>query len=99
MYAQGYISREDEAQIPDFSSHDEARDWFKLKYNNSFQLETSQEINGQKLYFYFLILDHEKFFKGQQEMTEKGFIGDALEYLGSYQKIEIYEDGSIHIVH
>ncbi|EJP81998.1 hypothetical protein [Bacillus cereus] len=99
MYANGYISREAESQIPSFSSHDEARSWFKGIYGDSFQLTDSEIIEGQKCYFYFLILDESEFLRGQNDLQKNGFMADASKYLGSYQKIEIFEDGRIHIVH
>ena len=49
-----FITREEEHNLPDFTSHDEARAYFKQRYGDKFQLEDSVEINGRKLYFYQL---------------------------------------------
>lgn len=99
MYAPGYITREEEAKIPSFISHDEARKWFKEKYGDNFMMTSSELIDGQKCYFYNLILDRNVFEVGQRELKKEGFMKDALTFLGSYQSIQIFEDGSIHIVH
>ncbi|MEB8652074.1 hypothetical protein P4G96_25220 [Bacillus cereus] len=99
MYAPGHISRKDEEKIPSFSSHDEARTWFVNKYGRTFQLVSSELIDNQKGYFYYLILDKEKFTKGQEILLKHGMLVNSMEYLGSYQSIEIFEDGRIHIVH
>jgi hypothetical protein len=32
-------------------------------------------------------------------MESKGIMTDAIEFMGSYQEIQIMEDGSVHIVH
>ncbi|MBJ8108950.1 hypothetical protein JDS99_04635 [Bacillus cereus group sp. N6] len=99
MYAPGHISREDEAKIPSFSSHDEARSWFINKYGNTFQLVNSEPIDDQECYFYYLILDEKEFTKGRELLLKNGMLVTSIEYLGSYQSIEIFEDGRIHIVH
>lgn len=109
MYAAGYISRDDEAKIPNFNSHDEARKWFKSKYADSFMLIGSEQIGDRKCYFYYLILDKDAFNAGRESFAERtslndlflnnNFISNARHYLFSYQSIEIFEDGSVHIIH
>lgn len=92
------ITREEESKIPQFNSHDEARQWFKEKYGSEFMMAGSEIIGEEKCYFYYLILDREAFMRGHKEMEEKGYTtGTAL--LMSYQPIQIMESGSIHIVH
>lgn len=49
-----FITREDEHNLPDFTSHDQARAYFKKRYGDKFQLEYSIELKGRKLYFYQL---------------------------------------------
>lgn len=91
-------SREDEANLPSFSSHDEARKYFKEKHGSNFQMIDSEVINGQKYYFYNLILDEKAYNNGMEELTEKGYTS-GLELMNSYQKIEIREDGFVHMIH
>lgn len=93
----GY-SREDEYNLPQFNSHDEARAFFKEQHGNDFQLVDSDFIGDKKIYFYYLILDHKAFDKGQQEMNDNG-VTYGMDFLNSFQKIEIWEDGNIHMLH
>ena len=73
------ISREQEAQLPQFKSHDEARAYFKNLYGNKFVMMDSIEDSEGKIYLYDLKLDND-------------FPFDK-------QRIEISEDGYIHIIH
>lgn len=99
MYAPGHITREDEAQIPSFNSHAEARAWFKDKYGDAFQLFETNTVDGVEWYFYYLILDREVFKQGQAELKEGKMMSDPMKFLGSHQSIEINQHGHIHVVH
>lgn len=92
------ISREAEAEIPVFSSHDEARKYFKDKYGQGFVMMSSEIIDDQKIYFYSLLLNPEIFYDGQKQLA-KGEAVSGFEFMDSYQPVEIFEDGRIHIVH
>lgn len=83
-------SREDEAKLPSFSNHEEARSFFKEKHGDLFQMTDSQVINGMKYYFYNLVLDKRAY--------NQGNVSDS-EFLDSHQRIEIREDGFVHIIH
>lgn len=92
------ISREEEALIPQFNSHEEAKKWFEDRYGKDFIL-THAEIIGEELcYFYYLVLDWEEYKKGQKELRENGYMA-GLSFLMSHQPVQIMESGSIHIVH
>lgn len=94
-----WISREEEAELPRFNSHLEAREFFKNKYGSRFQLNDSLELLEGKVYIYNLITDKEKYMKSITDM-ESGIGAKAvMEYHMSHQTIEISEDGSIHILH
>lgn len=58
----------------------------------------SEMIDGMKIYFYSLILDNEIFKDGQEKLGQ-GEPVSGLDFMNSYQPIEIWEDGRIHIVH
>ena len=79
------ISREEESKMPSFTSHDEARAYFKDKYGNDFQMIDSREFEDKKIYFYNLILNKEKYLESRD--------------LFSYQSIEIDNNGNVHIIH
>lgn len=82
-----------------FIREKEAREWFKEKYGDSFILTSSELIDDQIWYFYYLIIDRKVFEADQKEMELKGIMTDAIKFMGSYQEIQIMEDGSVHIVH
>ena len=92
------ISRQAEAELPDFSSHEEARNYFKNTYGEQFVMVSSHVIDGTKVYFYALSLNPSVFKDGQKKIQQGEFVL-GLEYLESYQSIEIFEDGRIHIIH
>lgn len=92
------ISRQAEAEFPNFSSHEEARDYFKNTYGEQFVLVSSHVIDGTKVHFYALLLNPSVFKDGQKKIQQGEFVL-GLEYLESYQSIEIFEDGQIHIIH
>lgn len=92
------ISRQEEAAIPEFNSHDEAKVWFEERYGEDFQCMHTETIAGEKCYFYYLILDHEAYMKGIKEMREKGSVA-GFEFLDSHQPIQIMQSGDVHIVH
>lgn len=91
-------SREDEANLPEFKSHDEAREYFKKKHGSDFMMIGSDEIDGEKIYYYALILNREEYNKGMERLERTGY-ADGLSLLNSYQKIEIWENGNIHMIH
>lgn len=92
------ISRQDEQDLPDFSSHEEAREYFKGLYGKNFMLTESQVIDDEKLYFYILILNSDAYYAGQKQLADEGIVY-GLEYMDSLQSVEIWEDGRIHVVH
>ena len=99
MYPKGHITREDEANIPTFHSHEEARSWFKEKYGDRFIMTGSQEDGEGTVYFYSLILDVDKYNEFQRKMAEEGGLIGEMELMFSYQSIEITSDGYIHVIH
>lgn len=93
------ISREEEYNLPQFKSHEEARIFFKEKYGDDFQMTDSSEIDGEKIYFYKLILNREAFEELHNQLREKGCAKMTKEMMFSSQDIQIFESGHIHIVH
>src|SRR5690625_2124804 len=93
------ISRQSEAEFPEFDSHENARKFLKNKYGDSFVMANSEMINDEKVYFYHLILDRKNYFDSFKKLEEDGFIMDSLDFMNSYQPIERWGDGRIHIIH
>ena len=92
------ISRQEEAEIPRFDSHKEARKWFVMKYGDDFEYCTSEIYGNEICYFYNLILDREIYEEENRKLID-GRKSDGLALLNSYQSIEIMTTGSIHIIH
>ena len=92
-----WISEQEEAELPIFKSHEEARDYFEEKYGEKFVFEESSDTNDGFCFFYRLITEEEAYIRGVSELNATGTIG--IEFMDSYQSIQIMEDGSIYIVH
>lgn len=91
-------SREQEAKLPSFKNHGQARMYFKNKYGCDFMMMDSEVIDEMKIYFYIIILNRVEYEKGVKQLTTVGY-SEGFDFLNSYQSIEIYEDGNIHMVH
>lgn len=93
------ISRKDESKLPEFDSHAMAREYFKNRYGDHFVMMSSEMIGEQMVYFYGLILNRKIYEDGVRRLALEGGFSDALDFMNSYQPIEIFEDGRIHIIH
>lgn len=92
------ISRKEEAELPSFDSHEEARGYFKERYGDDFIMVGTETIKGEKCYFYYILLDRAAFEEGTRKI-QAGIHDASLKYLESHQPVQIMESGSIHIVH
>lgn len=93
------ISREEEAKLPSFKSHNEARKFLKDKYGDDLELIDSDFIDGQKIYFYKLILNKEVYLDMIESMNKGIIIEMNEERLFCTQDIQIFENGHLHIIH
>lgn len=93
------ISREQEHALPQFNSHDEARAYFKDLYGSDFQMTDSSTVNGEKIYFYKLILNKSVYNEMIKEIEANGYCAMNEERIFCTQDIQIFESGHIHIVH
>lgn len=98
MYGKNAITREQETKFPSFSDHESARSFFKEKYGAAFQLVNSELIGDRKCYFYHLILAQNNY-QELQEQLSKGEAVMGMELIFSYQSVEIFEDGAVHVVY
>jgi len=92
------LSRKFEENLPEFSNHLEARIYFKERFGDDFFLTDSEVIDGDKIYFYELVVHRENYDKLQKELRENGY-SSGTEGLMSSHKVEIWEDGRVHIVY
>lgn len=91
------ISRDEESQLPSFGSRKEAVEFFKNKYGSDFIYEDFDN----DWHFYALIIDHESYHKGKKHLSNGQHLSGnlAMDFLKSYQSIQIHNNGDIHIVH
>ena len=94
------ISRQEEACLPEFSSHAAARRHFVKKYGDNFVAIDSYFISDERIcYEYHLVLDPDAYTKGMRRLRAGRGFSDGGEFLCSYQKIEVMDDGSVHVLH
>lgn len=95
------ISRQDEADFPVFQSHNEAADFFKDKFGSDFVFESSENIGDGMCYFYSVVTDHAIYNKGRRLLSAgQPVTGDlGLQFMKSYQPVQIMENGNIHVVY
>ena len=91
------ISKQEEAELSIFNSHEEAINYFEEKYGEKFVFEESSDTSDGLCFFYRLIIDEESYIKGLSDLNSTGYIG--IEFMNSYQPIQIMENGSIQIDH
>ena len=89
------ISKQEAAEFPLFNSHEEAINYFEEKYGERFVLEESSDTNDGLCFFYRLITDEDAYIKGVSDLNSTGYI--AMEFMNSYQPIQIMENGSIQV--
>lgn len=89
------ISRHDEADLPIFKSYEEAINYFEETYGEKFVFEESSNTDDGICFFYRLIIDEVAYIEGAADLNSNGSVG--LNFLKSYQTIQIMEDGTVRI--
>ena len=92
------ITREDENRFPKFNSYEEARVYFSERFGSDFILQDIEDINGQQCFFHAVVVDWEQYKIGQLQFS-RGEAVTGLDYIFSYQPVQIMQDGSVHVVH
>ncbi|GAE27824.1 hypothetical protein JCM9140_3985 [Halalkalibacter wakoensis JCM 9140] len=83
-------------KMPDFQSHEEARSWFKEQFGDRFLLKNSDEIEGERVYYYHLVKDQEVYEQYMQSLSNTVDQDiTSMQPFESYSTIEISEDGGI----
>lgn len=91
------LSNDFKALLPQFNGHGEAYQWFKEKFSDYFILKGSGNLEGEKIYFYHLILDQDNYIKGIKDIENKG-LTSGFELSISYYIIIILEDGRTQFI-
>ncbi|TCP31765.1 hypothetical protein EV207_102258 [Scopulibacillus darangshiensis] len=93
------LIREIELILPEFKTHNDAREWFKAKFGDAFVwAESEDDIIGEPTSFYHLILDRSVYNAFMRRLEEYGY-STWMDGLTSYQEIQITESGSVTIVY
>ncbi|WP_409299858.1 hypothetical protein [Peribacillus sp. SCS-155] len=92
------ITIEEESTFPLFSSYEEASAFFIAKYGEDFILKSAQEIEGEKVYVYILVVDREAYEEGQKKLARFEII-KGTEFTDSFQSIGISENGDLFIAY
>lgn len=94
---QRYLPERFEQDLPKFSSHPEAADWFRTMFQENFIFVEVMEAAGtEKYYQYDIIHDREIWERRQRDIREKG-TASGLGMLLCAQRVDIYGDGSVHL--
>ena len=103
-----YKTRDFDNVIPAFESHGAALAWFKSEFGKDFQSAGTDIINGEKCYFYHLIGNRKDYEFYQEYLTRQGKsayqITEQNEVIVesgmfSYNSVEIFESGGVHVVY
>lgn len=88
---------------PDFQSKDEARDWFKAQAEKSGCRMVAADVihlgeDEGDSYAYHFVHDWPAYQRGMKALTEQGY-ASGMDYMNSYTRVEIGDDGNVHIVY
>lgn len=94
---QRYLSERFERDLPAFTSHAEAADWFRSLFPDNFIfVEEMEAANSESYYLYDIIHDRELWERRQRDLRDKGTVTGAGMLLCT-QRVDIYEDGSVQL--
>jgi hypothetical protein len=89
----------DPNQIPDFKSHDEAREWFKNRYGDRFLMRATDMQDGKRVNYYHFVKDPDVY---QPYMESFASVDQheitTTDVFKSYSTITIDEDGAVQFI-
>lgn len=85
-------------KMPNFQSHEEARQWFKGKFQEDFLIRCSEAFQGRKIYFYHIVKNKDLYQNYMQSFTKhtRPQITN-MDTFNSYSTVEISENGEVNI--
>ncbi|AIQ47468.1 hypothetical protein R70723_17435 [Paenibacillus sp. FSL R7-0273] len=94
---QRYLPERFEQDLPVFRSRSEAAEWFSSLFNENFVFVEVMEAAGTEQYYqYDIIHDREIWERRQRDIREKGTASGPGMLLCA-QRVDIHEDGSVHL--
>lgn len=91
------LSRDFEKDLPQFSSHLEAKDFFEDLFGDDFVLKSVEKIDNESVYFYEIIHNRNMWEKFMKDLSAHGY-ASGIEGLMSSQDVQIWESGNVHII-
>lgn len=97
-YSEGHkrLKREFESDIQEFRSLEEVQRWFTEMFGEDFILESVFPVGNLECWNYLVIHNKIEWTKGQALLKQGRPAGE--DYLWSYQSIQVFANGDIHIV-
>lgn len=95
---QNFLSRQFQSDLPAFSTHEEAAQWFRSLFGEDFIFVEKMKTPTQDEFYYLydIIHDRPRWERRERDIQEKGFC-NAVGMLLCAQRVDIYEDGSVQM--
>lgn len=84
-------------EMPEFTNHQEASDWFGDKYQGQFVFKEKDFINEVPTYFYHIVKDVNRYNRYMNALLQEDGDIDSLNTFYSYTTVSITEDGNVEI--
>lgn len=86
------------SSMPDFSNHEEAREWFTKRFGTQFLPKDEEKSEGKHVYYYHIVKNQENYDHYMMSLKEEGKMElNNMEPFESYSTVEISEDGDVSI--
>ncbi|MCM3573624.1 MULTISPECIES: hypothetical protein [Mesobacillus] len=86
------------ASLDDFSTHEEAREWFANRFGAQFIQKEEDISEGKRVYFYHIVKNRDAYNQYMASLMDDGKIEfKSMEPFESYSTVEISEDGDVSI--
>lgn len=95
---QNFLSKQFQADLPKFTTHEEAAHWFSTLFGHDFIFVEKMKTANEKEFYYLydIVHDRPRWERRESDIKEKGF-ANGLGMLLCAQRVDIYEDGSIEM--
>ena len=86
------------ASLPDFSTHEEASEWFTNRFGSQFIHKEEDISEGKRVYFYHIVKNRDAYDQYMSSLMDDGKMEfKSMEPFESYSTVEISEDGDVSI--
>lgn len=86
------------ASMPDFSTHEEAREWFTNRFGTQFIHKDDDFSEGKDVHYYHIVKNRDAYDRYMASLMDEGKLElKSMEPFESYSTVEISEDGDVSI--